>query len=188
MMKTQSCLTLLLAAGLFAIVDCESKTKPATAVSAPPSVLMIPVLHITLGPVSTFEQSCARCHGPQGSFYGETFAKLSDTQLREFVMEMMEGPAGLHPTEEDIAAMTAYPRALSAGKPYLIVMDYAEENGYHLTGQASLQSNLLIDTAGGQVQAVPDSDGNWSVQLQSPPQSILVQKGDAQTLVDFRKP
>ncbi len=185
MMKLQSCLILLLAAGLFALSGCEPKTIPAAAA---PSVLMIPVLHITLGPVSTFEQSCARCHGPQGSFYGEAFANLSDTQLHEFIKEMMEGPAGLHPTEEDIAAMTAYHQALAAKKPYLVILAYVEENGYRLSGQASLQSNLIIQTAADKVQAAPDSSGNWSVQLQSPPQSILVQKGDAQTFMDFRKP
>jgi len=81
-----------------------------------------------------------------------------------------------------------YHQALAAKKPYLVIMDYVEENGYCLRGQASLQSNLIIQTAADKVQAAPDSNGNWSVQLQSPPQSILIQKGDAQTFVDFRKP
>jgi mono/diheme cytochrome c family protein len=186
MMKLQSCLILLLAAGLFAIAGCEPKTTPAA--SALLTAPTIPVQQITLGPVSTFEQACARCHGPQGSFYGEAFAKLSDSELHDFVKEMMEGPAGLHPTEEDIAAMTAYHQALAAKKPYLVVMDYVEENGYRLAGQASLQSNLIIQTAADKVQAAPDSSGNWSVQLQCPPQSILVQKEEAQTFMDFRKP
>lgn len=186
-MKLQSCLILLLAAGLFTLSGCEPKTTPAAA-SAALSAPTIPVGQITLGPVSTFEQACARCHGPQGSFYGEAFAKLSDTQLHEFIKEMMEGPAGLHPTEEDIAAMTAYHQALAAKKPYLVVMDYVKENGYRLSGQASLQSNLIIQTAANKVQTTPDSNGNWSVQLQSPPRGILVQKDEAQTFVDFRKP
>lgn len=186
-MKMHFYFLLLWIAALFTLSGCEPKTTPAAA-PATLSAPTIPVQQITLGPVSTFEQACARCHGPQGSFYGEAFANLSDTQLHEFIKEMMEGPAGLHPTEEDIAAMTAYHQALAAKKPYLVIMDYVEENGYRLSGQASLQSNLIIQTAGGPVQAAPDSNGNWSVQLQSPPQSILVQKDNTQTLVDFRKP
>jgi len=187
MMKTHFYFLLLSFAVLFTLSGCEPKTTPAGASALLPAPT-IPVERITLGPVSTFEQACARCHGPQGSFYGEAFAELSDSELQDFVKEMMEGPAGLHPSEEEIAAMTAYHQALAAKKPYLVVMDYVEENGYRLSGQASLQSNLIIQTAGGPVQAAPDSNGNWSVQLQSPPQSILIQKDDAQTFVDFRKP
>ncbi len=39
------------------------------------------MVNLPLPPVSTFEEACARCHGPQGSFYGAEFAKLSDEEL-----------------------------------------------------------------------------------------------------------
>ncbi len=72
-------------------------------------------------PVSTFESSCARCHGPQGSFYGNTFGQLPDQELEKLISEMMNGPGGLNPNQADIAAMTAYNKALAQHKPFIFI-------------------------------------------------------------------
>ncbi len=82
-------------------------------------------VNLTLPPVATFDRACARCHGPEGSFYGRGFASHPD-ELRQVIDEMMRGPAFLDPTESDVEAMTAYHRALAADEPFVAVTNAAD--------------------------------------------------------------
>jgi hypothetical protein len=79
------------------------------------------LVSLSLPPVSTFEKACARCHGSQGSFYGDEFANLRDQELIDVTREMMEGPAFLHPSDVDVRAMVAYHHALVAAEPFVVV-------------------------------------------------------------------
>ena len=81
---------------------------------------------LTLPPVKTFAEACARCHGPEGSFYGEGFGGLEGEALHEIVEEMMVGPGALDPTQADVEAMVAYHRALAAGEPFVAVLNPEE--------------------------------------------------------------
>ncbi len=88
---------------------------------------------LALAPISTFEAACARCHGPQGSFYGENFASsLTPEALRQTVEEMMLGPGGLQPAPAEIDAMTAYHLALRRKLPFAVVTN----GGSLASGQA----------------------------------------------------
>ena len=99
---------------------------------------------LTLPPVRTFEEACARCHGPRGSFYGQEFARLRDPELTEYVDEMMRGPGMLHPTADDVLAMTAYHRALARKEPFIAVLNPAEaiESGFHTVKAAESATRL----------------------------------------------
>ena len=68
--------------GLFLLPGC--KNEQAT-MSGSKSGLKITVTDLTYPPVSTFEESCSRCHGPQGSFFGKDFARVSDPNLTQVV-------------------------------------------------------------------------------------------------------
>ena len=116
---------------------------------------------LALPPVSTFARTCARCHGPEGAFYGEGFAAdKGREELARVVAEMMRGPAFLAPTPPDIAAMTAYHRALSAGEPFIaVVACERREEGHRLTIQVRPGDRLVIDHPGGRVALRPDAEG-----------------------------
>lgn len=51
----------------------------------------IEMVNLPLPPMSTFEEACTRCRGPQGSFYGAEFAKLSDEELVRVTHEKNSG-------------------------------------------------------------------------------------------------
>lgn len=115
--KTLYCLAVLGIVGL-CLIGCRRPQPPlhdratSTTELAPGPHAAANLADLSPGPVLLFEESCARCHGPQGSFYGQEFAKLDDAHLRQAVTDMMRGPAGLDPSLADIAAMVAYHRAL----------------------------------------------------------------------------
>lgn len=78
---------------------------------------------ISLPPVSTFHEYCARCHGEEGSAYGKGFGNLTDDSLRAVIEDMMFGPAGLNPTGIEIKAMTTYHKFLRDNKPFATVLN-----------------------------------------------------------------
>jgi len=79
--------------------------------------------NISLPPVLTFEENCARCHGSEGDNFGDHFTKLKNDELRNITEEMMYGPGFLNPTETEINAMTAYQTAISKNEPFAVVLN-----------------------------------------------------------------
>ncbi len=71
------------------------------------------------GPIVQFEESCARCHGPEGLFHGADAARLDPPTLRRMVIDMMKGPAQLEPTPAQVEAMIAYNLVLRGGQPFV---------------------------------------------------------------------
>ncbi len=117
-------------------------------------------------PISTFEQSCARCHGPQGSFYGEGFAEPDEAELTDVVREMMEGPAFLTPSDADVNAMVAYHRALAADEPFVCVTVYepatAATSG-RLEGEATPGAEVSLMAAPAAARTQAGSQGQWEL-------------------------
>lgn len=118
----QPAAAVLVGVALLGCVGCERDPTPATpadmAPAAPADTRPADTTNespddqgtasaLTLPPESTFAQHCARCHGPQGMFYARPF-KHEGQELRQVIREMIEGPAGLEPTEADVDAMLAY--------------------------------------------------------------------------------
>lgn len=83
-----------------------------------------PAVDLELGPVSTFAQHCASCHGEGGSLYPRPFANQGEA-LREKVEEMMYGPAGLDPSEADVEAMVRYHLSIRASTPFVVATNAA---------------------------------------------------------------
>ena len=53
-----------------------------------------------------FNKNCARCHGTNGSFYGDDFGKgLDDAHLREAVDSMAKGPGGAPIDAHDLTVL-----------------------------------------------------------------------------------
>lgn len=101
---------------------------------------------LSLPPVSTFADACARCHGDEGKNYGEGFAKIDDEELRHVTEDMMYGPAYLEPTEADIEAMTSYQRAISKDEPFIAIVNggtYLDGKDDKLKLEISLNAELV---------------------------------------------
>jgi hypothetical protein len=69
-----------------------------------------------------YDQSCAKCHGPGGSFYGPTLGNdLTDDGLIDKCKAMAVGPGNAPLTDAENAVETAYHRSLILRSPFLSI-------------------------------------------------------------------
>lgn len=127
----------------------ENAAPPKPAVAAADQVTRASgeLVDLSLGPVTTFAAKCARCHGPEGAFYGDHYHQITDAQLRAKVEQMMTGPGGLRPTAIEIDAMAAYHHALRAAAPFLCITNaasFAHGSGVPLLGEASPDCEVTV--------------------------------------------
>lgn len=109
--------SLALALVLLILSACQPKEiRIGPAKSEAPNTLPL-----TLGPISYFENHCARCHGSGGSFYGDDFARnlKHDSDLYHFVEEMAAGPGGAPLQDVNLEAQVAWHRSLVDKRPFL---------------------------------------------------------------------
>lgn len=98
-------------------------------------------------PLDYFDKHCARCHGPSGAFYGESFAKdLSDTDLARIVQEMTEGPGKAPLDQTRLAALIAFHRSLQADKPFIV---WTRRSDKGIEGEVTAGSTLKVATPDG---------------------------------------
>ena len=100
----------------------------------------------SFAPMAYFDQKCARCHGPQGSFYGKDFGRdLDDAKLHATVNMMASGPAQAPISAPQLEIEVAYHRALIAKQPFVVVTDVTrDEKSLTLHGEATPGSALQI--------------------------------------------
>lgn len=123
---------------------------------------------LELSPISTFEEKCSRCHGSQGSFYGEAFANLETEALNQTIKEMMEGPAFLQPTEREIAAMIDYHKALAAKKPFIVIKKIEEkENKVLIAGEVSPESIFMYTRNKIPFPIEITANGEWQIEVKT---------------------
>ena len=109
-----------------------------------------------------YDQSCAHCHGPQGSAYGPSLGKdLDDKGLIKVVRDMADGPAQAHLEEPDVLTETAFHRALMLGTPYLSV---TAMKGTEWSGEVMPDAKVTITLAGKTI-AAKITDWNWTATL-----------------------
>lgn len=133
--------------------------------------------HMQPGPVKSFEENCARCHGPQGKFYGKGFGRRPYKELRHMVKEMMEGPAFMNPSSREVSAMTAYHHGLSQGDPFICLTQYDSSRNM-LHGEVIPGNHLFLKSSPKNLTPVPvTDDGSWNATL--PPGARLVVKNDS---------
>lgn len=100
-----------------------------------------PVPALSIGPISFFEERCARCHGSFGSMYGPALAHLPDPALIRAVDDMVIGPAASELTAPDLAALVAFHRSLSGAGPFLAV---TEANDHSLGGEVTPGAAVMV--------------------------------------------
>jgi len=115
-------------------------------------------------PMDYFADNCARCHGPNGSFYGPTFGqKLTDDQLRQVVKRMADGPGNAPLDDPKLDIETAYHRSLVDKRPFL-VLTHIEGIGSAtatLTGEVTPDAAVKVTMSDKTVEAKVD-DHSWT--------------------------
>jgi hypothetical protein len=93
-------------------VTTAPTTAPANGLNSPTG----------FGPLTYFQNNCARCHGDYGSAYGEAFGKhLTDAQLEKVIDDMAFGPGNAPLQPRELAVQIAYHKAMIAGQPFVTV-------------------------------------------------------------------
>lgn len=160
---------------LTAIAFAAPEPTPKPVAPAPP---------LAHGPIATYDAACARCHGPNGSFYSPTLGKgKTDAQLRQVIREMAEGPSqipALPPVE--LEAQTAYHRALIKGEPFLAVTVRTETR---IEGEVTSGSTVTV-SSGGKIAAAKIDGSHWSAPLaaKSAAPTVTARLGKTTTTLD----
>lgn len=120
-----------------------------------------------------FDFNCARCHGPQGSFYGKEFGQhLSDATLTKVVRDMAEGPGNAPLNAEDLKVEVAYHRALAGAEPFVSITAVESDT---LRGEVSPGSSVTVDGKPAKVEGF-----NWSAPMGA---EIVAMRGDKKTVL-----
>jgi hypothetical protein len=165
----------------------RADTVSATTQSSPPRDAA--VLDLQYGPLSTFQQSCARCHGPEGAFFGATFADREDDKVLQMVTVMMRGPGGLKPTEADTMAMAAYLHAIRAKEPFVVITNaaaHAAGRDAVLRGEASEEAAIEVRKDGRAVPVTRIPGAVWSLDAPpTPPFDIVARRRGVESVFAF---
>lgn len=183
----------LTAFAMFIAIGCSQEHAPTVnthtaATSQPARNPPADLVDLTPGPVVTFETSCARCHGPHGSFFGDTFADLNDEKLHEMVTEMMRGPAQLQPRDRDIEAMVAYHQAMREHLPFASINNasaWAAGQDKSIMGECTPDTKVHLRKG---ATAIPASMDGLTWKISQPPASpfiVVAQAGDSEVQFEF---
>jgi mono/diheme cytochrome c family protein len=168
--------------------DRPAATRAAATDPASQPAPAADLVDLNPGPIVQFEETCARCHGPQGSFYGEEFGHLGPVALEAMVRQMMEGPAGLSPTRNEVTAMVVYHKALHAASPFVVITNaeaFAAGRDRGLRGEATPETTVEI-RRGDQVIRAKADNLVWTVPAAPrPPFTVVGSRGDRRMVVEF---
>lgn len=116
------------------------------------------------GPISYFQDRCARCHGPYGSGYlPDSQLRLDDVALRNIIRDMAAGPAMAPIEGPDLDAQVGFHRSLLDARPFLAIV---KRDAGSLEGEVSPGSRVVLK-AGDQTIEAKVTDHTWSVALGS---------------------
>lgn len=114
------------------------------------------------GPVTYFEDRCARCHGPNGSFYGDDFGKkLTDDDLRKVVRDMCKFQGDSPLAGRELDAQVAYHRALIVKEPFIVITAIGS---LQIKGEALPKTEISCRIGDKSIKGTLKS-GLWSVDL-----------------------
>jgi hypothetical protein len=118
---------------------------------------------LTVGPISYFEDHCARCHGSYGSGYlPESMQRHDAAGLKKLIRDMAAGPAQAPLEEADLDAQVAYHIALLNQSLFITI---TERTATTLTGEATPGAILHLKT-GDRIVDVPLDEFAWSLSLE----------------------
>jgi predicted DCC family thiol-disulfide oxidoreductase YuxK len=117
---------------------------------------------LKIAPIAYYDGKCARCHGPNGSFYEQNFvAKYDDAGLIAVLKRMAEGPGGAALDQSDLAVQAAYHRAIAANAPFFSLTKAGIQASGETTGDR-IKAKVL-----GKSVPIKVKYGIWTVKLKS---------------------
>lgn len=143
--------------------DPAHERESALVIAAPPPV----------EPIEFFERSCANCHGPYGTFYGEEFARgLDDAELKKVVLDMVIGPARASLDDASLGALVAFHRQLADAEqgPFVALTRAGEDE---IGGEVSPGARVTVLVDGRTLEARVDGH-TWSARLVDSPERSLI--------------
>ena len=137
------------------------------------------------GPIAVYEQACARCHGPNGSFYGPDLGLgKTDAQLYKAVQAMADNQGQIELTPIELEAQTAYHRAIIKREPFLAITQRTKSM---VRGEVTKGSTVTV-TVAGKPQKVRVEGVVWSATLEGEgPVMVTAKRKNAQTQLDPAK-
>lgn len=120
-----------------------------TSVKLCSQVKLNEITNISNSPINSFKDHCSRCHGYEGSAYGEGFGDMEDAELKKVVKEMMIGPAQLKPEQIEIEAMYSYNKSLRDNKPFAVILNsksFIERKDDNLQINLSPETKLVMES------------------------------------------
>ena len=131
-----------------------SATSPQALTTAPSTQ------PLTVGPISYFEDHCARCHGSYGSGYLPESMKRHDTSsLKKLIREMAAGPAQTPLDGADLDAQVAYHQSLLAKSPFIAITENTDD---HISGEATPGAAIQLKIED-RIIDVPMDEYAWSI-------------------------
>ncbi len=131
-------------------------------------------------PLAYFDANCARCHGPNGSFYGADFGKnlKDDAALRQIVREMCEGPGNAPLDAAKLEILTDFHRALRDDVPFVTVV---ARSAAGLSGEASPDAKVTLENGEKSVAATQVGNVwsvNWPVDFEKKGAKVVARRGE----------
>ncbi|HUB25744.1 MAG TPA: cytochrome c [Tepidisphaeraceae bacterium] len=144
----------VLTAALFSVgASTAPTTAPATLPAAPA---------FAFAAMDYYDQSCARCHGPEGASYGPGLGhNLDDAALVKMCHDMANGPSQNPINGRDLDTETAFHRALIMGNPFLSVTNI---KGNVWSGEVMVDSTVTLHVGDQEISA-DVTDWNWTATL-----------------------
>ncbi len=170
------------AAAVFFLITCQ--TIPSGDPAGNDALETAAVYDLEHGPLTVYDNHCSRCHGANGSLYGESFYKLSEEHMEYDVYDMMIGPAQLKPTTAEVEAMNQYHFALQHKMPFAGITNaesFLSNQTRTLQGEVTPNTEIRISKND---QSFPIEPNGQRWQISNPPQppfTILIKRND-QTL------
>ncbi len=159
---------LLLVASIWVLIPaCERRSEtlvPTVITESPgkPSPSVAPARRLAIGPITYFQQSCARCHGSMGSMYADTMAQADDTKRRAEIVRMVAGPAQSSLGADETESLVELHRAMAKGEPFVVVVGSAADG---LQIEATPGAAVWVEASGRDGVALRDAaerTGEWT--------------------------
>uniref|UniRef100_UPI00286AA467 hypothetical protein n=1 Tax=Armatimonas sp. TaxID=1872638 RepID=UPI00286AA467 len=125
---------------------------------------------------------CARCHGPNGSFYGPDLGKgKTDSQLYKAVQNMADNQGQIELAPVEVEAQTAYHRAIIKREPFLAITGRTKTE---LRGEMTPKASVTV-MIGGKPQKVRTERFTWMASLTATGPIVVIAKlKNAETRLD----
>lgn len=137
------------------------------------------------GPIAVYEKACARCHGPNGSFYGPELGKgKTDAQLKRAVQGMADNQGQIELTPDEVEEQTAYHRAIIKNEPFIAITSQTKTE---LVGETMAKARITV-TVAGKPMPVTRKGFAWQAKLEGEgPVLVRATLGKAETRLDPAK-